>query len=196
MLLLQKSAVTSSKSPGTGRTQSFACALLLALFAGGLCQAAGATTPLVCMTGALPKGSQTSPPDIVVASGTCTVGPGEYYFHNINILGGGQLHFTDAGIEFWAESILIQNSGSLTAGTTSAPIGTAGGHITIHLWGPDQGGTAIGPAGAGGKGIDCLMSNGSGGYVTDPTCGVPSNIWNSNKMDMSNMNPASCTKAS
>ena len=155
-----------------------------------------AITQLQCMTGALPKGNISSPPDMVIVSGTCTVGPGKYYFHNINILGGGTLQFQDTAIEFWAESILIQNTGSLIAGSPSAPIGTAHGHITFHLWGPDQGGTATGPGGNGGKGIDCLMSNGSGGFVTDPTCGVPSTIWNSNKMDMSNMNPPSCNKAS
>ena len=155
-----------------------------------------AAAPLVCMTGALPHGSMTSPPDLVVTTGTCLVGAGTYYFHNINILGGGKLQFTDAITDFWAESILIQNNGSLSAGTAAAPIGSAGGHITIHLWGANQGGTATGPSGSGGKGIDCLMSDGKGGYTTDPACGVPSNIWGSNKMDMSAMNPPSCTKAS
>lgn len=170
-------------------------ALLAALVVGGFCQVAGAATPMVCTTGALPHGSQSSPPDLVITTGTCMVGPGAYYFHNVNIFGGGKLLFSDTVTEFWAESILIQNNGSLTAGSTSAPIGAAGGHITIHLWGPDQGGNALGQGG-GGKGIDCLMSNGSDGYVTDRTCGVPSNIWSSNVMNMSNMNPASCNKAS
>jgi G8 domain len=173
-----------------------AMALLAAVVVGGFCQVAGAATPMVCTTGALPHGSKASPPDLVVTTGTCIVGLGTYYFHNINIFGGGKLQFADALTDFWAESILVQNNGSLTAGTTGAPIGTAGGHVTIHLWGPDQGGTATGPSGSGGKGIECLMSNGSGGYVTDPTCGVPSNIWSSNVMNMSNMNPASCTKVS
>lgn len=156
-------------------------------------------SPIVCTTGALPNGSMSSPPDLVVTTGTCTVGAGQYYFHNVNIFGGGRLMFTDAVTDFWAESILVQNNGSLTAGNTDIPIGTAGGRLTIHLWGADQGGTATGPGGNGGNGIECLMATGTGNnvtYVTDPTCGVPSNIWTSNKMDMSNMNPASCTKVS
>src|SRR5215472_9423567 len=153
-----------------------------------------AATPVVCTTGALPQGNQANPPDLVVTTGTCTVGMGNYYFHNVNIFGGGQLQFTDVVTDFWAESILIQNNGTVSAGTTSSPIGTQGGRLTIHLWGADQGGTATGPAGQGGKGIDCLMPNGPDGFQTDPMCGVPSNIWNSNEMDMNNMNPPSCTK--
>ncbi len=161
--------------------------LLLSAFASG---------QMSCTTGALPHGNQASPPDIVIATGTCTVGPGAYYFHNVNIFGGGKLQFTDAVTDFWAESILVQNGGVLTAGSLGDPIGTAGGRVTIHLWGADQGGTASGPAGNGGKGIECLMSNGNGGFATDPMCGVPSNIWSSNVMNMTNMNPATCTKSS
>ncbi len=194
MDLPQMSAVKTTQ-PSKTRVTSLTFALLLTLIAFRFCEVASAATT-TCTTGALPKGSMTNPTDLVVATGTCTVGAGQYYFHNVNIFGGGHLLFADTVTDFWAESILVQNSGSLTAGTPSTPIGSAGGHLTIHLWGPDQGGTATGPTGSGGKGIDCLMSDGNGGYAIDPTCGVPSNIWNSNKMDMSDMNPASCTKAS
>src|ERR1017187_8028387 len=93
-------------------THIIAMALLAALVVGGFCQVAGAATPMVCTTGALPHGSQSSPPDLVITTGTCMVGSGAYYFHNVNIFGGGTLLFSDTVTEFWAESILIQNNGS------------------------------------------------------------------------------------
>lgn len=172
----------------------FSCLVLTVQIA--VLPAAFAASPTTCTTAQLSHGSQSNPPDIVVMTGTCTVGAGEYYFHNINILNGGELKFSDTVTDFWAESILIQSGGTLSAGSPSEPIGTAGGKLTIHLWGPDQGGTAKGSGGNGGNGIPCLMSDGKDGFVTDPQCGIPTNIWNSNKMDMSNMNPASCTKVS
>jgi len=46
----------------------------------------------------------------------------------------GTLLFTDNKIDFWAESILVENTGSLIAGSTTAPIGTADGLVTIHLY--------------------------------------------------------------
>ena len=59
--------------------------------------------------------------------GACTVGPGTYHYGDVNVLAGGTLTFTDSEIEFWATSILVENDGTLTAGTPEAPIGTAGG---------------------------------------------------------------------
>lgn len=174
----------------------FTCCCLFLLGLLTLQTAAFAASPTTCTTGAFPHGNKANPPDIVVMTGTCTVSAGQYYFHNINILNGGHLLFADAVTDFWAESILIQSGGIMSAGSPSMPIGSAGGRITIHLWGPNQGGTAIGPGGNGGKGIDCLMSDGEGGFVTDPQCGIPTNVWNSNKMDMNNMNPASCIRVS
>jgi hypothetical protein len=68
--------------------------------------------------------------------------------------------FSDAVIDFWAQSILVENNGSLIAGSPAHPIGTAGGLVTIHLYGKDQG--------ASGAGIDCK---------TDVRCGVDPSIW-------------------
>ena len=173
---------------------SFHCSIALPIGL-ALCTATFAAAPIPCTTGAAPSGNQANPPDLVVTTGTCTVKAGTYYFHNVNVFGGGQLLFEDAVIDFWAESILIQNNGTFSAGKPSDPIGSNGGRVTIHLWGADQGGSANGSSGPGGNGITCLISNESGGYVTDPMCGVPTAVWNSNKMDMNNMNPSSCNKS-
>ncbi|HEX8896387.1 MAG TPA: G8 domain-containing protein, partial [Terriglobales bacterium] len=93
-------------------------------------------------------------------TGPCTVGAGTYQYRNVNIYGGGSLIFSDAVIDFWAQSILVENHGSLIAGSGSHPIGAAGGLLTIHLYGNDQG-----PSGAG---IACK---------TDVRCGVDPSIW-------------------
>ncbi len=93
-------------------------------------------------------------------TGPCTVGAGTYEYRNVNIYGGGSLTFSDAVIDFWAQSILVENHGSLIAGSAADPIGTAGGLVTIHLYGKDQG-----PSGAG---IACK---------TDVRCGVDPSIW-------------------
>jgi hypothetical protein len=82
--------------------------LVTVIFAGTLCHAR--THPSVsCPTGALPPGSSDQPPDLIVDTGTCTVQPGTYHYHNVNIFGGGTLLFADGGpgtaTDFWAESI-------------------------------------------------------------------------------------------
>ena len=41
-------------------------------------------------------------------------------------------------INFWAKGILIENGGSLTAGSPAAPFGSMSGTLTIHLYGADQ----------------------------------------------------------
>ena len=92
----------------------------------------------------------------------CTVPAGTYHYRNVNIYNGGSLTFEDAVINFWAYNILIENDSSLIAGTSAAPIGTAGGKLTIHLYGDDQGN--------GGSGVACK---------TDVRCGVPQTIWDS-----------------
>ena len=92
----------------------------------------------------------------------CTVPAGTYHYRNVHIYNGGSLTFEDAVINFWAYNILIENNSSLIAGTPTTPIGTAGGKLTIHLYGDDQGN--------GGHGVACK---------TDVRCGVPEAIWNS-----------------
>ena len=74
------------------------------------------------------------------------------YFHNVNIISGGTLKFDDALTDFYAKNIVVENRGSLTAGTTTKPVGNADGRVTIHLWGAP-----------GDPGVTCNSAN----------CGVP-----------------------
>ncbi|MGB7292058.1 MAG: pentapeptide repeat-containing protein [Thermodesulfobacteriota bacterium] len=112
----------------------------------------------------------------IVIDHTCNVPAGTYQYGNINIIKGGTLNFQDENINFWAKSILIQNEGSLIAGTQQNPIGT-NGQITIHLYGKEQG--------LGGKGITCKTADNQ----TDGMCGVDKNIWMRNDPP----NPNACT---
>jgi len=131
------------------RTYVLFTALLIMTIAGPLsAQAATVTCP--------PAGTVTPTPlsagngEDLEVTGPCTVGAGTYHYRNVNVYGGGSLTFEDAAIEFWAMSILVENDGSLTAGTPEAPIGTHGGVVALHLYGPDQGpGTGQGVAGRG-----------------------------------------------
>ncbi len=158
--------------------------LLTLVFACALCQAATS----LCSTGALPPGSSQDPPDLVVNTGTCIVKAGTYHYHNVNVYGGGTLEFVDGGnIDFWAESILVENNGTLIAGNPSAPFSHT---LTFHLWGKDQGvGTGKGDGGAG---IRCLSDSKN-------QCGVDDATWTSNcpNNDCSMMTkwPPSCTKS-
>ena len=86
---------------------------------------------------------------------------GDYRYGNVHIYNGGTLCFEDQKIDFWASAILIENTGSLIAGSSAHPIGQIGGQLTIHLYGQDQG--------PGGRGIACK---------TDAFCGVPDTVWN------------------
>src|SRR5262245_17239494 len=95
---------------------------------------------------------------------------GTYHYRNVNVYGGGSLTFADAAIDFWATSILIESQGAIVAGSPEQPIGTAGGRVTFHLYGKDQGAAPFGSAaGQGGQGITCKSP---GGF-----CGVPPSIW-------------------
>jgi hypothetical protein len=116
-------------------------------------------TVTTCSGGALAPGSGE---DLEVTA-MCTVGAGTYQYHNVNVYNGGTLAFADAKIDFWAESILIENQSSLIAGSPTQPIGSQGGLLTIHLYGADQG--------TNGSGIECK---------TDLHCGVDPSLWNSN----------------
>ncbi len=160
---------------------------LSALFVGALLPVRGfAATPTLTPAATcndttgnpLPAGDQNT--DLVV-TGPCRVKAGTYTFHNVNIfmnsgaLQGGSLTFDDAKIDLFAESILIENGGSMIAGSATAPIGTNGGVITIHLWGP-----------ANDPGITCKAD-------TNNHCGVP--IWGTNpapSMIDPKIDPESC----
>jgi len=105
----------------------------------------------------------------------CTVPADSYYYGNVNIYQkqgvstGGNLSFNDATIHFWANSILVENGGTLRAGITKdgvfQPIGTNGGVLTIHLYGAEAQNREHG------TGIACKLG---------PMCGVPKPIWISN----------------
>ena len=154
------------------------CFVSLFLFAN-----AHAATMERCTTGTLPEGGPDT--DLVIAHQSCTVDGSHlrYLYRDVNILDGGSLLFKDTTINFFAESIVVQNGGSLIAGDSS-PIGTnPGAVLTIHLYGARDD-----------AGVACRKIDDKGAVVPDSTCGVPTDIWNSNLM--AEMSPKSCTKAS
>lgn len=126
------------------------------------CPAGGGDTPE-----ALPAGSGE---DLEVV-GPCTVGAGTYHYGNVNVYDGGSLTFADAVVDFWTSGIVIENTGSVVAGVPQ-PIGTAGGRLTIHLYGADQGAEPFGVENQGGQGIVCKSPGG--------LCGIPPDVWASN----------------
>ena len=139
----------------------------LVIVAGPIGSAEAARSIASCAGGTLAPPSQ--PGSDLLVNVACQVGAGTYQFGNVNVVAGGSLIFADATIDFWARSILVENDGSLIAGSPTAPIGTRGGVVTIHLYGPEQRpGTGKGD---GGQGIVCL---------TDAQCGIPASVWNSN----------------
>jgi len=155
-----------------------------------LAPAAAATVPAddTCSGGKLVPGDPDIVPDPapdLIVTKACAVpgGPAgvnkanHYYYHNVHILDGGSLNFADAQIDFWASSMLVENAGSLIAGSPTQPIGQVGrgsncsnnndittctnsGVLTIHLYG---------------KSTDPDIACRSGA-----TCGVPEKIWTNN----------------
>ena len=149
--------------------------------------------PDTCSSGALtpmampPVGT---PLDLEV-TGPCKVPAGNYYYRNVNIYStkmgskadsvpqGGTLTFQDATIDFWANSILVENGGTLRAGAaddgtepgpmgcsdTVKPFGCSGNTLTIHLYGAEDANKTKG------TGIACKEGS---------HCGIPDGIWNSN----------------
>lgn len=162
------------------------------------------SAPANCTGGMLPTGSMASPTDLIV-SGPCEVTGGSggagnattYYYGNINIIKGGSLNFDDAQIDFWASSIIVENQGSLIAGSSSEPIGTMGrgpnnttdAVVTINLWGEQQVST---PTAAPTQSSTptaaptmAMMPEAVGVLCQSPKegtapCGIPPAIWNSN----------------
>jgi hypothetical protein len=128
--------------------------------------------------------------DIVIDT-PCTVKTGTYHWGDVNIIQGGSLTFTDSVIDFWAKSIIIQNGGAMLAGVVNAgesneqivPIGTAGGLITFHLYGKDQG--------VHGKAAVCRKKKDDGSFGYDQYCGIDPTFWNNaNKLASP---PPTCT---
>jgi len=149
-------------------------------------------TKCTCTGGAIDPGDGTKNLAII---GACTASGGLYQYKNVNIYkdvqgggaaDGGSLTFTDAtgAINFWANSILIENNGALIAGSQTAPFM---GPLTIHLYGLEQNKENSGLKGVG---IACKTPIVEGGKKT--FCGIPNDFWNSNAPP----NPDSCKKAS
>lgn len=123
-----------------------------------------AVMSVTCAGGAIANGTG----EDLEVTGACTVGAGTYHYRNVNIHSGGSLSFDDAVIDFWAYGIIIEKDGSLIAGSETTPIGTAGGKLTIHLYGEDQG--------LGGSGVLCKTPT----SATVEQCGIPKTVWDSN----------------
>jgi hypothetical protein len=140
-----------------------------------------------CPTGRLNDrpggGNFTNPPDLLIDH-ECHVGIGWFGYNNVNIISGGppgnrthgKLIFVEdrdgTAIEFFAQSIVVENGGSLEAGTADKPFGSRGGRLTIHLFGKDQG--------VGGTGIICKSTTDFDGHPTRPgQCGIPNSVWDS-----------------
>ena len=82
-------------------------------------------------------------------TGLCNVPAGNYYYGNVNIFkkkgvtDGGTLSFNDATIDFWANSIIVENCRHLE-GWKSPPTALltyrhrfSQQRLTIHLWGAE-----------------------------------------------------------
>ena len=144
-----------------------------------------ATTEVTCPdANGDPLGFGNAGTDLVVKGGTCVVDgstpSGEYMYHNINIVKDGVLQFNDAKIDLYAANIIIENMGTMRAGSVDSNTGVITpitGPLTIHLYGANQG--------PGGAGAPCKA---------DATCGVPNkdanDIWQSNASMA--MYPSSC----
>ena len=145
---------------------------------------------VTCTGGALAPGDGTKDLQII---GPCTATGGIYQYKDVNIYkdvtnggdaNGGSLTFTDAtgAINFWANSILIENHGALIAGSQTAPFVSP---LTFHLYGVEQNKN---DSGLKGVGIPCKSPI----TPTSPFCGISKEFWDSNP----NPNPGSCVKAS
>ena len=146
-------------------------------------------TQVGCPSGSLlPGGSATT--DLKIDNACTVTGDarrvGVYVYHNVNIVAGGTLSFEDTRIDFHAESIIVENGGTIKAGTVEHPIGRnpgianeMGARVRIYLWGA-----------SGDPGALCEQEN----------CGVPSGLWSQNTTLMTHTVPSpkngSCVTAS
>lgn len=191
----------------------FLLGLLLALPPGTAALAQTVPTPVTCTNGEelpsadLMKGGKGAPeqPNLEV-TGLCKVEAAkEYYYGQVNILNGGVLDFEqpktgDPDISFWANSIIVEASGALKAGTT-APYGEPrvsdkqGGFLTIYLYGANksvENGIGVDPLKQPGQGVLCK----SVGAGLGP-CGIPDLVWNNNGASaLAGCGPAAITKDS
>ena len=146
-----------------------------------------------CLSGVLPAqglrrgggGAPGQQPDLLLNT-TCKVAQaGSYYYGNVNIVAGGKLEFdepsaTGSQINFWAKNIVIENGGTLAAGTPTAPYGSRGGALNIYIYGKNQ--STGDPAKNPGQGVLCQSTTKGGG-----PCGVPGTIWADNGGNLQTM---------
>ena len=115
--------VKSLSTPWGSRAMTLAMTVA-ALSAFCLCSS-NVSSAIECSGQLSPGGSVTT--DLLV-NGNCTVigrprSVGVYVYHNVNIIAGGTLSFEDTRIDFHAESIIVENGGTIKAGTVDHPIG-------------------------------------------------------------------------
>lgn len=143
-----------------------------------------------CTGGKLAPGDGTKNLEI---TGACTAGTGLYQYKDVNIFGTkdnpGSLTFEDGGpINFWAKSIIIENHGSLIAGSPADPFVSK---LTIHLWGLQQGTQGTHPERYyDAYGVPCRSPDAESMGFSD--CGIPKSVWGSN----ANSDPESCIEDS
>lgn len=103
-------------------------------------------------------------PGPLVVDGCRIVGAGRYDVSELNVVDGGTLYFQDEGalIDLRVRSLLVEQGGRIQAGAWCRPFGSAGGRLSIGLWGDDptdEGRTSPPTRPA----IDCRGPDGSGG---------------------------------
>ena len=148
-------ATATNAAPGTPTpTSTPACQVTIP--AG--CTALAPSTPSPSPSS---SATPTPPPNLVVDQ-CYTVSSGSYAYNYVNVVDGGQLIFVDDGgkIDFRVSSVLVEQGGSVQAGSLDCPFGSANGKLEIGLWGtdPTQQGTIQNPTPAG---ITCVGNSGN-----------------------------------
>ena len=145
----------------------------------------GNLSPAGLRKGAIGRNSQEN----LVIRTHCTVDTaGNYVYGTVNIINNGTLEFrepaTAGKINFWAENIIIENGGTLKAGTEKAPFGSRGSVLTIYLYGANQSVDANGkpadPTLKPGLGAVCNGKLDSLGANKSGPCGIPWGAWSDN----------------
>ncbi len=176
--------------------------LLVLSAAGTTAHAQGAPPqPTICTGGDVPSqvvdagASGAVQPDLLI-EGVCIVhAKTQYFYHDVNVIAlpdpnfpgkflPSELLFADeaaGNTDFWADTIIVENHGTMEAGTPAKPFGKAGNVLTIHLYGADQGGTFNGKQD---QGTICatpqpVLHNPPQPGDTPP-CGIPATYWGDN----------------
>jgi hypothetical protein len=156
------------------------------------CPASGTLSPQGLLQGG-PKGTPNTS-DLLIDGTTCKVNRGaSYYFGTVNIMNGGKLIFQEptaknSQVNFWAGSIIVENGGTLQAGTPEIPYGSNGGTLTIYIYGSDQS-KGMNPATNPGQGTLCKTPefDKTGKVRIAGPCGIPLQTWNDNGTNLLSM---------